>query len=71
MPGKSKQFTEQLKSRARQIVTDCNGNVTNRSAILPLAKQLQAETGCNIETAKQHLLRIIRRASGKRELADR
>lgn len=64
MSGKSKQFTAELQVKARQLLDASGADITGQVMIRPLAKQLVADTGCNIDTAKQHVARAIRRARG-------
>lgn len=65
MSGRNKQFTLATQEAARRIVIDQGVDITQQIAILPLAKLLIAETGCSIDTAKQHIARAVRRLRGE------
>lgn len=65
MSGKSKEFTAAVQTAARRIVTESGVDITQKVTILPLAKRLMQDANCGIDTAKQHIARVVRRLRGE------
>lgn len=58
----TRQYSDSIALAARRIVAASAVDITEPVAILPLAKQLMAETGCGIDAAKRHVAKAIRLA---------
>lgn len=61
----TRQYSDSIALAARQIVAASGMDITQHIPTLPLAKLLQAETGCSRDTAKRHVARAIRLARGE------
>lgn len=60
----TKARSEELRAAARALITARGIDVRQQVAILPLAKQLRVETGCDISTAKKHVTLAVMHARG-------
>ena len=66
MSGKSKEFTKHLATVARTIIErDAPEQVLQGGKLLPMAKTMMEQTGCNVDTAKSHLARQLRLMRGE------
>ena len=62
MSGRNKEFTEQVKLAALDIVEQSGVNLLEQNiTIIPLAKKLMTQTGCGIDTAKSRIAWAARR----------
>lgn len=62
MSGRNKEFTEQVKLAALDIVEKSGVNLLEQNiTILPLAKKLMTQTDCGIDTAKARIAWAARR----------
>lgn len=58
----TRQYSDSIALAARRIVAASAVDITEPVSILPLARQLMAETGCGIDAAKRHVAKAIRLA---------
>lgn len=61
----TRQYSDSIGEAARRIVAASPMNPDTPVPVLPLAKQLMAETGCGIDAAKRHIARAVRLARGE------
>ena len=61
----TRQYSDSIALAAQNIVQSSGVDITQPVAILPLARQLMAETGCKIDAAKRHIARAVRLARGE------
>lgn len=64
----TRQYSDSIALAAAEIVAASGVDLTATVPILPLAKQVQARTGCGIDAAKRHVAKAIRLA--RHELTD-
>lgn len=64
MAANTKARAEEIQEAAKTILVTHDIDVTKQVALLPLAKELMQQTGCEISTAKRHVAKAVRRARG-------
>lgn len=57
----TKARNQEIQAAAMQLVTAAGVDVGERVELRPLAKQLAEQTGCHYTTAKQHVIKAVRR----------
>ena len=65
MANNTKERNQQLATVARRIAENHPEHVTNGGKLLPLAKNMMAETGCSVDTAKRHIAKQLRLIRGE------
>lgn len=60
----TKARSEELQTAARALLKARGVDVTQEVRILPLAKELKAQTDCDISTAKKHVTMAVLHARG-------
>lgn len=61
----TKKRNQQLAVAARAIAERHPEHIYQGGRLLPLAKQMMAETGCSVDTAKRHIAKQLRLMRGE------
>lgn len=61
----TKQRSAELATVARRIANEHPEHITNGGRLLPLAKEMMVETGCDVSTAKRHIAKQLRLIRGE------
>jgi DNA-directed RNA polymerase specialized sigma24 family protein len=65
MSHNTKARSDALQQAAQRLLEEHQVNVLQQVHYLPLAQELRSRTGCHIDTAKQHIMKAVRRKRGE------